>query len=100
MVDSNITIKAARVLVNPNRLHINKRQMSLSASDLQPRVAKAIDGLVSDRVRAIHRRPKLDFIELRGIGECVCGAVSQLAGNFDTVPVAPGCRDAEFESDR
>ena len=35
-------------------------------------------------------RPYLDFIELRGIGECVCRAVPQLARNFNSVPVGPG----------
>lgn len=33
---------------------------------------------------------RVDFIDLRGIGECVCGAVPQLAWDFNAVSVAPG----------
>ncbi len=33
---------------------------------------------------------ELDFIKSRGIGECVCGAIPELAGNFGHVAVAPG----------
>ena len=33
---------------------------------------------------------KLDFIELRGIGEHVCGAFPELAWNFDNIPAGPG----------
>ena len=32
----------------------------------------------------------LDFIELRGIGERVCGAFPELAWNFDNIPAGPG----------
>jgi hypothetical protein len=33
---------------------------------------------------------ELDFIELRGIGERVCGAFPELAWNFDNIPMDPG----------
>ena len=38
----------------------------------------------------VRRRLELDFIELRGIGERVCGAFPELAWNFDNIPAGPG----------